>query len=122
MADHLIVEMSDTYDNEYTSDNDHEYNFYDNVDANDYCRRGTPALYLPILLEKRHPSLKDRPLASGSVVHLTLPLLILDSILYQELGSVHAILGPCYGHNPGKGRKISYCCKRWTRKLWLGNK
>ena len=30
------------YDNEYTSDNDHEYTFYDYVDANDYCRRGTP--------------------------------------------------------------------------------
>ena len=57
------------------------------------------------LLEERDASLKNGPIAPGSVVHLSLPLLVLDALLYQELGSVDAVLRPCHRHNPdGKER------------------
>ena len=57
------------------------------------------------LLEERDASLKNGPIAPGSVVHLSLPLLVLDPLLYQELGSVDAALRPCHRHNPdGKER------------------
>ena len=57
------------------------------------------------LLEERDASLKNGPIAPGPVVHLSLPLLVLDALLYQELGSVDAVLRPCHRHNPdGKER------------------
>ena len=52
------------------------------------------------LLEERDAPLKNGPIAPGPVVHLSLPLLVLDPLLYQELGSVDAVLRPCHRHNP----------------------
>jgi len=57
------------------------------------------------LLEERDASLKNGPIAPGSVVHLSLPLLVLDALLYQELGSVDAVLRPCHRHNPVSGSR-----------------
>ena len=59
------------------------------------------------LLEERDASLKNGPIAPGPVVHLPLPLLVLDPLLYQELGSVDAVLRPCHRHNPGGKERFS---------------
>ena len=57
------------------------------------------------LLEERDAPLKNGPIAPGPVVHLPLPLLVLDALLYQELGSVDAVLRSCHRHYPdGKER------------------
>ena len=61
------------------------------------------------LLEERDASLKNGPIAPGSVVHLPLTLLVLDPLFYQELCSVDAVLRPCHRHNPdGKERFSLY--------------
>ena len=61
------------------------------------------------LLEQWNATLKNGSFPSGSVVHLSFPLLVLNPLLYQELCSVDAVLGPSHRHYSGS-KKGSLLC------------
>ena len=70
------------------------------------------------LLEQWNATLKNGSFPSGSVVHLSFPLLVLNPLLYQELCSVDAVLRSSHRHYSGSKKGSLLCSTEQLRYLF----